>query len=214
MSTESVNWKNYKTFSTYKIKYLPPDEADRTQINFKITYFDPSINFTPPPFARIWSFWALKVGSFCSIKYALKVTAFVLPLYESSPPWTGKSKMHVLRSICQMIVCWPSPELDYINSESGDTVHCQIEYDVNYHCNSTHFALVAYSGTRTFGGGQFNLGVQVCGVLMCSCNTSLLDCCTDKPTKNNKGSEVNEMVLQGKFKSDIRVWTLPDFTFL
>ena len=107
-----------------------------------------------------------------------------------------------------MIVCWPSPELDYINSENGDTVHCQIEYDVNHHCNSTHFALVAYSGTRTFGGGQFNLGVQVCGVLMCSCNTSLLDCCTVMPTKNNKGSEVNEMVLQGKFKSDIRVWTL------
>ena len=126
---------------------------------------------------------------------------------------TDKSKMHVLRSICQMIVCWPSSELDYINSENGDTVHCQIEYDVNHHCNSTHFALVAYSGTRTFGGGQFNLGVQVCGVLMCSCNTSLLDCCTDKPTKNNKGSEVNEMVLQGKFKSDIRVWTLTDFTF-
>ena len=121
--------------------------------------------------------------------------------------------MYVLRSIFQMIVCWLSPELDYINSENGDTVHCQIEYDVNHHCNSTHFALVAYSGTRTFGGGQFNLGVQVCGVLMCSCNTSLLDCCTDKATENNKGSEVNEMVLQGKFKSDIRVWTLTDFTF-
>ena len=113
------------------------------------------------------------------------------------------------------MILWPSTELDYINSENGDTVHCQIEYDVNYHGNSTHFALVAYSGTRTFGGGQFNLGVQVCGVLMCSCNTSLLDCCADKSTVNNIGLEVNEMELQGKFKSDIRVRTLKtNFTFL
>lgn len=67
------------------------------------------------------------------------------------------------------------------------------------------YALVAYTGKREFGGGMFNLGVQVCGLLLCNCTANLLDCCNQlEPAGLVPVHNDFKLKLNGHFKPGVK----------
>ena len=88
-------------------------------------------------------------------------------------------------------------ELNY-----DDYFKCELEYDMI--SSGIHgYALVAYSGTRTLGGGRYTIGVQVCGVLFCRNNST--NSCGKEVLHQDFEKETNfkSLILKGKFKESI-----------
>jgi len=96
-------------------------------------------------------------------------------------------------------------ELIHTNPDNGDFIYCLVNYSSQF---ADNYALVAYSGRRTFGGGMFNLGIQACGVLFCKCTTDFVLCCNQTPLDLVANVAVDKddfrMDLIGQFKSHVK----------
>lgn len=87
--------------------------------------------------------------------------------------------------------------LNHTGAEEGSgSVYCSLSYSVVEPVESYH--LIAYSGQRTFAGGQFTAGIQVCGLLLCqngSCFT---------PNASSDTSTFDIIKLSGTFKPGLK----------